>query len=184
MYLVHFYVYITLKYYDLGIRNDVENRSRIYTGQNAIEMIPDPSFMGAPKNNNIINQFCTFTENLVSTDYTNEPDFLGDFNKWCIQAISTKQMNLVSGSLIGTKDSKGNAVTAEMILGENYLDINDDIVEYIPADDSLKNIIKLVLLDEDKILTMKSIIGKYFIIAKANNKFYVSFFVLSFTKYI
>ena len=31
--------------YDLGIRNDkpfvVENRSRIYTGQNAIEMIPD-----------------------------------------------------------------------------------------------------------------------------------------------
>ena len=68
-----------------------------------------------------------FTENLVSTDYTNEPDFLGDFNKWCIQAISTNQMNLVSGSIIGTKDSKGNAITPEMILGENYLNINDDI---------------------------------------------------------
>ena len=161
--------------YDLGIKNDkpfvVENRSRIYTGQNAIEMIPDASFMGAPKNNSVINKFCAFTENLVSTDYTNEPDFLGDFNKWCIQAISTNQMNLISGTIIGTKDSKGNAITPEMILGENYIDINDDVVGiYIPGDEILSrtSLNWFCYLDEDKILTMKSIIGKYFIIAKAN----------------
>ena len=80
-------------------------------------------------------------------------------------------MNLVSGSLVGTKDSKGNAITAEMMLGENYLDIDDNVVGiYIPGDEILSrtSLNWFCYLDEDKILTMKSIIGKYFIIAKAN----------------
>ena len=58
-----------------------------------------------------------------------------------------------------------------MLLGENYINLEDDIVGiYIPGDEILSRTSYnwFCYLEEDKILTMKSIIGKYFIIAKAN----------------
>ena len=79
-------------------------------------------------------------------------------------------MNLISGSIMVLKIVR-ESITPEMILGENYIDINDDVVGiYIPGDEILSrtSLNWFCYLDEDKILTMKSIIGKYFIIAKAN----------------
>ena len=162
-------------FYDESIRNNkpfvVENKCDIFTGDNVLNMIPDANFIGAPKNNNVIEQFCKFTENLISTDYTDETRFLGDFNKWCIHAVSTKQMNLVSGSLVATKDTNGNPIKAEDLLREGYLDISDGIVGiYIPGNQILSHssLSWFCYLKEDKILTSKFILSKYFVIAKAN----------------
>ena len=162
-------------FYDIGIKNDkpfvVENKCNVYTGNNNLNMIPDSNFIGAPKNNDVIRQYCLFAENLVSNDYTSEVEFLGDFNKWCVQAISSKQMNLISGNLIGTKDSNNKPITCEMLLGENYLDINENIVGiYIPGKEILSRTALnwFCYLDEDKILTGKFVVSKYFVIAKAN----------------
>ena len=91
-------------------------------------------------------------------------EFLGDFNKWCVQAISSKQMNLISGNLIGTKDSNNKPITCEMLLGENYLDINENIVGiYIPGKEILSRTALnwFCYLDEDKILTGKFVISKW-----------------------
>jgi hypothetical protein len=163
--------------YDLGIRNNkpfvVENRNVAFTGSNDIQFMPDISFIGAPKNNETINSLCEFTQNLISTDYTEESVFLGEFSKWCLYAKNSNKMNIVNGTQVGTKTEDGKPILVEELINDGYLNLPNDnrlVGIFIPADELLSrnNLNWFCYLDMNKILTANTAVSKYFIIAKGN----------------
>ena len=164
-------------FYDVSIRNNkpfvVENRNVAFTGSNDIQFMPDISFIGAPKNNQTINSLCEFTQNLISTDYTEESVFLGEFSKWCLYAKNSNKMNIVNGTQVGTKTEDGKPILVEELINDGYLNLPNDnrlVGIFIPANELLsRNSLNwFCYLDMNKILTANTAVSKYFIIAKGN----------------
>jgi len=165
-------------FYDESIRGDkpftVENNNKSFTGNsNNVQFMPDISFMGAPKNNQIISNLCNYAETLISQDSTDESNFLGTFNKWCLLAYQNKQINVINGIQIGTKDESNKPIYIDDLIAEHRLNLpnNNNLVGiYIPAKDLLShnNLNWFCKLNMDDVLTSTAIVSKYFIIAKAN----------------
>jgi len=144
-----------------------ENKSN----SNTNVFLPDPSFIGATKNNETINKYRSFLERNVSRDYTSESIFLDDNNKWCHQSVSKNEMRLISGEMIGTKTESGSLVRIEDLVGRDFIDFNDKMYGiYIPAKELLSRTAYnwFCYLKECEILSSDMIISKYFVLSNAN----------------
>lgn len=164
-------------FYDVATMNNkpfvIENHNTSYTGNNNLHFMPDCSFIGSPKNNETIKHLCEFAQNSISTDYTQESIFLGEFNKWCLLSINNNKMNLINGSQVGTKTENGKPILIEELINADYLNLPNDkklIGVYIPADKLLaRNSLNwFCYLKSSEILKANTAISKYFIIAKVN----------------
>jgi hypothetical protein len=62
------------------------------------EFYPDMRFMGAPKECEVLNQLMDFMQRTISTDFTSESVFLGEFNRWTNSR--TREINIIDGKLI------------------------------------------------------------------------------------
>lgn len=163
-------------FYDESLRGNkpfvVENRNKYFTSSNDVQFMPDVSFMGAPKENEIINQMIHFGQSLLSKDLTSESIFLGEYNKWCLSAFNMNQINIVNGLQIGVKDLDNKPIFVEDLFENKYLNLpmNKSLIGiYIPADELLNrpNINWFCYEKIENILTGDTAISKYFILAKA-----------------
>ena len=82
---------------------------------------PDANFIGARKENDTIKEYISFMERTVSEDYTAQPTFLGDFDKWCNNKIVKGKMNLIPGTDVGTRTVDDQAITVETLLSDDYI---------------------------------------------------------------
>ena len=73
------------------------------------------------KNHGQGQQYINFLEQKISEDYTDQINFLGDFNKWCNSKIVKGKMRLIPGTEIGTKTVDEEPVIVETLLGEDYI---------------------------------------------------------------
>ena len=110
--------------YNKGTNNDsmfvCENYDLNVTSTTKL-FYPDSHFMGAKKENNTVKAFIDFMERTISTDYTAQSIFVGEFNTWCNDKITSGKLNLISGTDVGTKTVNDEPITVETLLGDDYI---------------------------------------------------------------
>ena len=108
---------------------------RMFIGENVDNNItsthynfyPNIGFMGADKKNQTIQELIDFMQRIISTDYTAQAEFLGDFNRWCQKRVESNKICLINGNEIGTKTLDDEPVLVEELLGEDYINYYKDM---------------------------------------------------------
>ena len=131
---------------------------------------PNLSFCGAPKNNEIVNHLCDFIQRIISTDYTSQSVFLGDFNRWVNTRVRSGKINLIEGSEIGTKTTEGKTIVIEDLMSNHYLEIYPQTYGIlIPSDEILKRVKFewFARMSAKQVLQSNTIIGNYLLLANS-----------------
>ncbi len=126
--------------------------------------MPSTKFMGANKGCPILKKMLSENKVDINRHFTVEPKILGNIQKWLYDEVESGSMNLVNGKLIGTKTSKGKQILLEDLMGENYLDLDENAYGiYIPADEVLARpkYQWLAHLSSNEVLKTNAIITKY-----------------------
>ncbi len=109
-----------------------------------------------------------FGEGGVTSDYTNEYEFLSQNDRWLYKQIVAEQMSLLRGSLIGTKTTDGKPVLIEQLLGEEDVDFAEDAYGiYVPADQILNRLAFqwFARMSPRQVLTSNTVVGKYLLLS-------------------
>jgi len=131
---------------------------------------PDIRFMGCEKENHMIGELINFMERTVSTDFTAQSEFLGDFNRWCEARIRQGKINMVDGKLIGVKTTSNKPIVIEELLGSSYISIDPQTYGIlIPSEEILKrtNYEWFARLSAEQVLESNTILGKYILLSNA-----------------
>jgi len=131
---------------------------------------PNCEFFGSEKENEIVKEFINFMEIEISTDFTNENKFLGNFNDWCLTKINQNYLNLIEGYSVGTKSVENEAITIESLLSDNYIHFYPKTYGiWIPQRDVLNRTHYewFARMSSDQIFDSQFILAKYFVLALA-----------------
>jgi hypothetical protein len=134
------------------------------------DFYPNLCFSGANKNNNIVKQLIDFMQRTISTDYTAQSVFLGDFDRWCENKIRKKEINIISGLDIGTKTVDDEQILIEDLISQQYLNIYPQAYGiYIPADNLLNRTYYewFPRMSQKQVLESNTIIGNYLLLTNA-----------------
>jgi len=133
---------------------------------------PSLEFMGANKNNKIIDELINFMEIEISQDYTDEIKFLGSFDTWCKDYKKKNKINIIDGSFIGTKTNGNKQILIDDLLTNNYIEISKKIYGiYIPENELMKRINYnwFLRMSPKQVLEGNMIISKYILLANDKN---------------
>jgi hypothetical protein len=136
------------------------------------EFYSDTSFMGAPKECPVMDELVNFMQRIISSDYTAQSEFLGDFNRWCNGRVQKGQINLVPGKLIGTKTMDDQMILIDNLLSNDYIDLYPEAYGiYIPSKEILnrRHYEWFARLSPKQVLEANVIISKYILLASAPN---------------
>lgn len=159
--------------YDKGTKGDkmflCETTDRNITST-TYNFYPDISFFGAPKENHVLKEFIDFMHRIISTDFTDQSKFLGDFDRWCEARIRENKMNMISGLYIGIKTVEEEPILLENLMSQHYLKLYPQTYGIlIPAREILKRVSFewFARLSEKQVLESKTIIGSYILLESA-----------------
>ena len=125
--------------------------------------------MGCQKGCQMMSNYINYLEPLISTDFTAESHFVDAYGRWCFEKIMQNEMNMIPADLIGARDLNGKPVTLEMLMSNNFLNLNGKIQGiYIPADEILKRVKYqwFARLSAKQALDSDTTIGKYLLIGR------------------
>jgi len=125
---------------------------------------PSMRLMGCLKDCEMMGEYIYYLEKLISDDYTDESNFVGNDSLWCLDKIKKNEMTLIPAEMLGSRDSEGKIITLEMLLGNTYIDISNDAVGlYIPDDDILRRTAYkwFARLSAGQAISSNTTIGKY-----------------------
>lgn len=128
---------------------------------------PNIHFSGAPKECETLRKLLDFMQHIISKDYTAESVFLGDFDRWCEKRIRDGEINLISGTEIGTKTIDEKPIIIDDLMSNNYLNLYTGLYGiYIPANDILnRNKYEwFARMSAKQVLESDTIIGNYFVV--------------------
>uniref|UniRef100_A0A6C0M0D6 Nucleotide-diphospho-sugar transferase domain-containing protein n=1 Tax=viral metagenome TaxID=1070528 RepID=A0A6C0M0D6_9ZZZZ len=136
----------------------------------AVSFFPDSALMGCTKESPEMQQYIAYLEPLVTSDYTNEYEFLSQNDRWLYKQLVAEppQLSLLRGSLIGTKTTDGKPVLIEQLLGEEDVDFAEDAYGiYVPADQILTRLAFqwFARLSPRQVLTSNTVVGKYLLLS-------------------
>jgi hypothetical protein len=134
------------------------------------EFYADTSFMGSPKENPVMQELIDFMQRKVSSDYTAQAEFLGDFNRWCNTHAQRGHVTLIPGKLIGTKTMSDETILVDDLLSNDYIDLYPQAYGiYIPAKEILnrRHYEWFARLSPKQVLESNTIIGNYLLITNA-----------------
>jgi len=128
---------------------------------------PNLSFCGSPKENDILLQLIEFMQRIISSDYTAESVFLGDFNRWCEKRIKSNQINFIDGIEIGTKTIDEKPVLLENLMSNYYINLYRNLYGILIPNEELISRRKyewFTRLSEQQVLESNTIIGNYILV--------------------
>jgi hypothetical protein len=131
---------------------------------------PDARFFGATKNNQVLSEYIEFMQRIISSDYTAQTEFLGDFDRWCKKRIEKKRMRLIPGTDIGTKTVDEAPITVDILLSEDYIHFYPKMYGiWIPAEQILKRrkFEWFARMSPQQIFQGNFILAKYIVLATA-----------------
>lgn len=159
--------------YDSGTRQEkmfvCENIDK-QSSSNVNLFSPNCEFFGAKKQNETMRDFINFMEIQISTDFTNENIFLGNFNNWCDSKINENSMNLIEGKLVGIRTIENEAITIETLLSDNYIHFYSKTYGiWIPHKDILNRLHYewFSRMSNEQIFDSQFVLAKYFLLAMA-----------------
>ena len=131
---------------------------------------PNTRLMGCKKKCPLMGDYVNFLQTTISSDNTNEMDFLGKASNWWFNKMRENKVNMISGSQLGVKDQTGKVVLIENLIGNNYIEFAPDTVGvYIPADELLRRTKYqwFCRLSPEQVLASETNIGKYLLLSCA-----------------
>jgi len=134
------------------------------------DFYPNISFCGAPKNCHTVIELCDFIQRIISSDYTAQSVFLGDFNRWINARVQKGKVNLIDGTEIGVKTTEDRPIVLEDLMSNYYLDIYPQTYGIlIPAKEILKRVKYewFARLSAKQVLESNTIIGNYMLLANS-----------------
>jgi len=136
----------------------------------AVSFFPESALMGCTKESPVMQQYIAYLEPLVTSDYTNEYEFLSQNDRWLFKQLVAEppQLSLLRGSLIGTKTTDGKPVVVEQLLSEEDVDFAEDAYGiYVPADQILNRLAFqwFARLSPQQVLTSNTVVGKYLLLS-------------------
>ena len=146
---------------------DKLNRSSnlLHENKQAQLFIADPYFMGARKNDPVIQEYLEFVKDQNRVPhFSSEHDFLGNTSWWVENAVREGHVSKLDGSIIGVKDNQGKPIMMEQLLSENYLDVDEQMFGlYIPSDEILKRTAYqwFSVMSREQILNSRMVVAKY-----------------------
>jgi hypothetical protein len=159
--------------YDEGTRGNkmfvCEMVDRNSTSLN-MDFFPSLEFYGAPRECPTVFKLVHYMQQIISTDYTAESKFLGDFEVWCQQHIETREINLIDGKAIGVKTTEDTQIVIDDLLSNHYLKICPYSYGIVIPSREILNRRKFewfARLSEKQVLQSDTIIGNYLLIAVA-----------------
>lgn len=132
------------------------------------EFYADTSFMGATKESPIVQELMDFVQRKISSDYTSQLEFLGDFNRWCNTRANKGQVTLIPGKIIGTKTMDNKPILVDDLLSNDYIDLYPQVYGiYIPSKEILnrRHYEWFARLSQKQVLESNIIISKYILLA-------------------
>lgn len=133
---------------------------------------PNMYFMGSQKENSTIKDLMEFIQRTISSDYTAQAEFLGEFNRWLQYRVKEHKVTIVNGKMIGTRTMEDEPVLVDDLLSNNYIDIYANAYGiYIPADEILnrRHYEWFARMSQMQVLESKVIICKYILLASVPN---------------
>jgi len=162
-----------IEMYNEGTKNNTaficENHNMNVTSSHT-DYSPDISFMGSKKQNPTLQQLIDFMQRTISSDFTAETQFLGEFDRWCNTRIQTRKIRLIPSRDVGTQTIDGEPVTIETLLEDNYISFYVNMYGiWIPAHSILKRrkYEWFARLSPQQVLESNFILAKYMLLANA-----------------
>jgi glycosyltransferase involved in cell wall biosynthesis len=153
--------------YSKGTRSDkmfvCETVDRNITST-TFDFYPNLMFCGAPKECEMVKSLIDFISRTISSDYTAESVFLGEFNRWINKRIENGQINMINGIEIGTKTPHNKTILVDDLLSNSNLDIYKNAYGIlIPAREILtrRNYEWFSRLSVKQVLQSNTILGNY-----------------------
>jgi len=155
--------------YDGAVKDkDVFSVNMINRGSTAdiATMFPTTKILGCQKNSVTMGQFVQYLEGLVSTDYTNESDFLGQANRWL---FNNNNVAVLCGKLLGAEDMDGKRVGIDRLIGSTFITFSPNkYAIYIPGDEILSRTEYewFARLSQEQLRNCDTIVAKQLLIAQ------------------
>ena len=133
---------------------------------------PNMYFMGAQKENPTVKDLMDFMQRTISTDYTAQAEFLGEFNRWLQYRVKEGKVSIINGKMVGTRTMEDEPVLVDDLLSNNYIDFYSNAYGiYIPADEILnrRHYEWFARMSQRQVLESKVIICKYILLASIPN---------------
>jgi hypothetical protein len=131
---------------------------------------PDSRFIGANKNNEIVKEYINKLQQIISTDYTAQSQFLGTINYWCSEKIKKNQIILIAGTDVGTRTINNEPVLVDDLLSQEYIQFYEKAYGiWIPAENILnrRKYEWFARMSQEQILNSNFILGKYMLLTIA-----------------
>lgn len=156
--------------YEKGTNNDkmflCENLDKNATSSN-FDFYPSLDFCGAPKGNRMLKELIDFMQRTVSTDFTAQSQFQGDFDRWCNTKVCQKHINSISGIYVGVKTVEDTPIKLEDLMSNHYLNLYPQTYGiWIPAKEiqSRRKYEWFSRLSQKQVLESDTILGNYFLV--------------------
>ena len=112
--------------YKNGTKNEKPFVGEQLSKQNDVDINLSNTFIGAPKENNVIEEMITNMEKLFLIDTTNESKFLDRIPKYLNMIKSNEEINTIDGEKLGLYDDESNLIDVHDMLSSNdNIELND-----------------------------------------------------------
>jgi len=134
---------------------------------NSNPFIPDIRMMGAAKNDPMLEEMLVIMKTRERKGhFSQETEFLGETEKWCVQQIQEQKMRCIDGNAVGIKTKCGIPILLEELMSENYLDVDNRLLFgiSIPSEEMLRRpkYSWFAILPYEDVLNSNVILTKYF----------------------
>lgn len=137
-----------------------------YSGKNTSLFMPDIRFIGSSKEDKNIKDLVNYLNVLIGGHFHDENTFEGRIEKWCMNEVSHRNMEIIDGQVIGIKTKIGKPILLEDLMSNNFLGCDNSILHgiHIPKDELLRRpkFQWYSILPVDQVLAADNILSKYF----------------------
>ena len=101
----------------------LEDRASSIYLSDEVRTFPSFEMVGCEKNNATMNFIINLLEENLSSDYTDETNFLGQNRRQLYKLTRNGQIHLIDGRTMGIKNDNNKEISIEMLMGETKIDL-------------------------------------------------------------
>jgi len=121
---------------DILIFGENKNSSVSY---NSYPYVPSYEIFASKKNNEQLNNFIIYLDELSTNDFTSENIFVGNIHNYLLNESRNNRIATINAEYLGIKDKNSNPIYISDLLGESYLELNENCYGlYIPNNEIIK----------------------------------------------
>jgi hypothetical protein len=129
---------------------------------------PSLKIMGCVKDSNIMKEFISYLETLISSDYTEQMEFTGAPERWIFKQSRKNKILIINGDYFGVKDKNSNIVNLDILMGNFSPSFSKNMISlYVPENNLTKrtNYNWFERCSYEQVLESETIIGKYLLLS-------------------